>query len=71
MPRFASFQDIQYIPYTTKDDFRDHYPFGMMAVPMKEAVRIMLPQERLESRRLESIPGRIWISGRIALPGWR
>ena len=32
--------DIQYIPYTTKADFRDHYPFGMMAVPMKEAVRI-------------------------------
>ncbi len=32
--------DIQYIPFTTKDDFRDNYPFGMNAVPMRQVVRI-------------------------------
>ncbi len=25
--------DIKYIPFTTKADFRDNYPFGMLAVP--------------------------------------
>lgn len=32
--------DIQYIPYTTKDDIRDTYPFGLFAAPMKDIVRI-------------------------------
>lgn len=32
--------DIQYIPYTTKDDIRDTYPFAMFGKPMKEIVRI-------------------------------
>ena len=32
--------DVQYIPFTTKDDIRDNYPFGMLAVPMKDIVRI-------------------------------
>lgn len=32
--------DIQYIPYTTKDDIRDNYPFGLFAAPMKDIVRI-------------------------------
>ncbi len=32
--------DIKYIPYTTKEDFRDNYPFGMFAVPMRQIVRM-------------------------------
>ena len=32
--------DIEYIPFTTKDDFRDNYPFGMVATPMRDIVRI-------------------------------
>lgn len=32
--------DIQYIPFTTKDDIRDTYPFGIFGKPMKEIVRI-------------------------------
>lgn len=32
--------DIQYIPYTTKADLRDTYPFGMLSVPKKEIVRV-------------------------------
>ena len=32
--------DIEYIPYTIKDDLRDTYPFGLFSVPNKEIVRI-------------------------------
>lgn len=32
--------DIRHIPYTTKEDFRDNYPFGMFAVPQKKIVRL-------------------------------
>lgn len=32
--------DIEYIPYTTKADIRDTYPFGLFGQPMKNIVRI-------------------------------
>jgi len=32
--------DIERLPFSTKDDLRDTYPFGSFAVPMKEIVRI-------------------------------
>ncbi len=32
--------DIEYIPYTTKDDLRDTYPFGMLSVPREKIVRV-------------------------------
>ncbi|MBP3328756.1 MAG: phenylacetate--CoA ligase, partial [Clostridia bacterium] len=38
--KIKQLSDIQYIPYTTKDDFRDNYPFGMMGVPIKDVVRL-------------------------------
>ena len=38
--RIKTLSDIQYIPFTTKDDIRDNYPFGMLARPMKDIVRI-------------------------------
>ena len=38
--KIKELSDIQYIPFTTKDDFRDNYPFGLCAVPMKDIVRI-------------------------------
>ena len=31
-----TFADMRHIPYTTKDDLRDNYPFGLFAVPMKK-----------------------------------
>ncbi len=37
--RIKTLSDIQYIPFTTKDDIRDNYPFGMLARPM-DIVRI-------------------------------
>lgn len=38
--KIKQLSDIQYIPFTTKEDFRENYPFGMAAVPMKDIVRI-------------------------------
>ncbi|MCL6472135.1 MAG: phenylacetate--CoA ligase [Firmicutes bacterium] len=32
--------DIEKLPFTTKDDLRDNYPFGMFAVPMENVVRV-------------------------------
>jgi len=35
-----SIDDIVKLPFTYKTDLRDHYPFGLFAVPMKDIVRI-------------------------------
>jgi phenylacetate-CoA ligase len=32
--------DLRRLPFTTKADFRDTYPFGLLAVPMDEIVRM-------------------------------
>ncbi|HUM89286.1 MAG TPA: phenylacetate--CoA ligase, partial [Prolixibacteraceae bacterium] len=32
--------DLVKLPFTTKTDLRDNYPFGTFAVPMSEIVRI-------------------------------
>jgi phenylacetate-CoA ligase len=32
--------DLRRLPFTTKTDFRDTYPFGLLAVPMDDVVRI-------------------------------
>ncbi len=33
-------EDLSKLPYTTKSDLRDNYPFGLCAVPMSEIVRV-------------------------------
>ena len=33
-------EDLDKLPYTTKDDLRDTYPFGLFAAPQSEIVRI-------------------------------
>ncbi len=38
--KIKALSDIRYIPYTTKGDLRDTYPFGMFSVPKKEMVRL-------------------------------
>ena len=35
-----SLDDLKRFPFTYKADFRDNYPFGMFAVPMKDVARI-------------------------------
>lgn len=36
----TSIDDLSRLPFTTKDDLRDSYPFGMFAVPMQDVVRV-------------------------------
>src|SRR5262245_57934620 len=33
-------KDLALLPFTTKRDLRDHYPFGLVAVPMKDVIRV-------------------------------
>lgn len=33
-------KDIEKIPFTTKDDLRDNYPYGLFAVPLNKIVRL-------------------------------
>ncbi len=35
-----SLEDLKRLPFTTKDDLRENYPFGMFAVPLKQVVRV-------------------------------
>ncbi len=35
-----SLDDLKHLPFTTKTEFRDNYPFGMFAVPRQEIVRV-------------------------------
>lgn len=37
---FSSLEDIQKLPFTTKQDLRDSYPYGLFAVPLREVVRV-------------------------------
>ncbi len=37
---FRSLQDLRKLPFTTKEDLRKSYPYGMFAVPLREVVRI-------------------------------
>jgi len=35
-----SLDDIERLPFTTKEDFRTTYPYGLFAVPLKDVVRL-------------------------------
>jgi phenylacetate-CoA ligase len=35
-----SLEDLDRLPFTTKADLRDNYPFDLLAVPMKEIIRL-------------------------------
>jgi phenylacetate-CoA ligase len=35
-----SLKDLPALPFTTKNDFRDNYPFGLLAVPRNQVARI-------------------------------
>ncbi len=35
-----SLDDVRHLPFTSKQDLRDNYPFGLFAVPMEQVVRI-------------------------------
>jgi phenylacetate-CoA ligase len=37
---FRRLEDLQKFPFTTKQDLRDNYPFGMFAVPKERVARV-------------------------------
>src|ERR1700750_2440332 len=37
---FRHLEDLAKFPFTVKTDLRDHYPFGMFAVPREQLVRV-------------------------------
>lgn len=38
--RLLSLEDLRRLPFTQKADLRDHYPFGLLTVPLTEVVRL-------------------------------
>lgn len=38
--RLESLEQVADLPFTTKDDFRQNYPYGLFAVPLRDVVRI-------------------------------
>ncbi|MCL2156218.1 MAG: phenylacetate--CoA ligase [Leptospirales bacterium] len=38
--QFKDFDDMQRIPFLTKQDMRDNYPYGLFAVPLNKIVRV-------------------------------
>ncbi len=38
--KIKSLEDLKHLPFTVKQDLRDHYPFGLFAVPLSQIVRI-------------------------------
>ena len=39
-------EDINKLPFTTKEDLRENYPFGLLAVPKKEPVYREHPEQQ-------------------------
>ncbi|MEA3547807.1 MAG: phenylacetate--CoA ligase [Thermodesulfobacteriota bacterium] len=37
---FRSLEELQNLPFTTKDDLRNNYPYGLFAVPLRDIVRV-------------------------------
>ncbi len=37
---FNSLADLSQLPFTTKDDLRNNYPYGLFAVPLRDIVRV-------------------------------
>jgi phenylacetate-CoA ligase len=38
-----SLEDLRKIPFTTRKDLMDNYPYGMFAVPLRDVVRLQFP----------------------------
>jgi len=40
LSNFKSLRDLSRIPFTTRQDLRDNFPYGLLAVPLEEVVRL-------------------------------
>ncbi|MBD3265554.1 AMP-binding protein, partial [bacterium] len=68
--------DVRRVPFTTKDDLRDHYPYGLLAVPFEQVVRIhassgttgkptVVPYSRKDLDTWSELVARFLVSGGI------
>ena len=58
-----SIEDIEKLPFTTKEDLKNNYPFGLLAIPMKDVdVFRGLPEQQVNSRSLR-IHRKMWKCG--------
>ena len=59
-----SLEDLQRFPFTVKNDLRDHYPYGILARPLRDIVRITPPPGRPGPPPWSPTPGATSTSGR-------
>ena len=58
-----SIEDIEKLPFTTKEDLKNNYPFGLLAIPMKMLYVFRgLPEQQVNSRSLR-IHRKMWKCG--------
>lgn len=61
-------EDINKLPFTTKEDLRDNYPFGLLAVPQEKIVRVQGTSGTTGKLTLASYTRRTWTYGASAWP---
>ena len=64
---FVTLDDLAKFPFTTKQDLRDNYPFGMFAVPRKQIVRLHASSGTTGKPTVVGYTQKILILGRILL----
>ena len=63
-----STEDLHKLPFLTKDDLREAYPYGLLAVPLHDCVRIQSTSGTTGKRVVAFIPSMISICGMTAAP---
>jgi len=74
--RIRSLDDLRRIPFTTKDDLRDHYPYGLLATPLDHVVRIhassgttgkptVVPYSRKDIETWSELVARLLVAGGV------
>ena len=59
-----SIDDIVKLPFTTKQDLRDNYPYGLQAAPPSEIVRVHASSGTTSTPPSWAIHARTWPCGR-------
>ena len=63
-----SIDDLHKLPFITKDDLRDAYPYGLLARPLKDCVRMQSTSGTTGRRVVAFIPSTTLIYGKTAVP---
>ena len=58
-----SLDDLQKIPFTTKDDLRNNYPYGMAAIPIKTVSVSIRRAARQVTQQSYCIRPKTWTNG--------